>query len=219
MCLTRSCSYNNADCTCTALLPPIKHFRTGKYNSTARFPNIDGNVNSTYLVNSGRNLCSRNDYQNLGVNGACCVLRAAICSQQNSVLRSIGINDLSTLFTLWPSTLFSSSFLFLNFFISFFFLVVWALQRWGKLLMAHNCIFFSFLVRCCVGARAGPMNTSIQDGLSRTQDSDEPAIVMYALIGNDVCNGHANDTVYECRFLFSLSFSFFLLLFFLCYFF
>lgn len=78
--------------------------------------------------------------------------------------------------------------------------------------MAHNYIFFSFLVRCCVGARAGPMNTSIQDGLSRTQDSDEPAIVMYALIGNDVCNGHANDTVYECRFLFSLSFSFSLLL-------
>jgi hypothetical protein len=27
-------------------------------------------VNSTYLVNAHRNLCARNDYQNLGVNGA-----------------------------------------------------------------------------------------------------------------------------------------------------
>eukprot|EP00039_Didymoeca_costata_P019377 m.337296 g.337296 ORF g.337296 m.337296 type:complete len:579 (+) comp18097_c0_seq1:203-1939(+) len=44
------------------------------------------------------------------------------------------------------------------------------------------------------GARAGAMNTTIQQGLSRDPQSDLPLLVYYALIGNDVCNGH-NDTV------------------------
>lgn len=39
------------------------------------------------------------------------------------------------------------------------------------------------------GARVGAMNTTIQQGLSRSQ-ADHPLLVMYALIGNDVCNGH-----------------------------
>merc|ERR1711990_643341 len=44
------------------------------------------------------------------------------------------------------------------------------------------------------GARVGAMNTTIQGGLSRAPDSDQPVVLLYALIGNDVCNGH-NDTI------------------------
>ena len=44
------------------------------------------------------------------------------------------------------------------------------------------------------GARSGAMNESIQQGLARDQLKDQPINVMYALIGNDVCNGH-EDTV------------------------
>lgn len=80
---------------------------TAFYTNTSSFPNIDGPVNSSYLVNRGRNRCAHRDYQNLGVNGA----------------------------------------------------------------------------------RAGSMNSTIQEGLSRAPETDVPAFVLYALIGNDVCNG------------------------------
>eukprot|EP00055_Hartaetosiga_balthica_P002540 m.4324 g.4324 ORF g.4324 m.4324 type:complete len:578 (+) comp2213_c0_seq1:258-1991(+) len=40
------------------------------------------------------------------------------------------------------------------------------------------------------GARASSMNDSIQASMARNQETDFPALVMYALIGNDVCNGH-----------------------------
>eukprot|EP00047_Mylnosiga_fluctuans_P002903 m.226476 g.226476 ORF g.226476 m.226476 type:complete len:702 (+) comp11429_c0_seq1:244-2349(+) len=44
------------------------------------------------------------------------------------------------------------------------------------------------------GARAGSMNDTIMQTLARNQETDYPLSVMYALIGNDVCNGHP-DTV------------------------
>ena len=44
------------------------------------------------------------------------------------------------------------------------------------------------------GARSGAMNETIKYGLARNQDTDYPLVVFYALIGNDVCNGH-NDTL------------------------
>ncbi len=44
------------------------------------------------------------------------------------------------------------------------------------------------------GARAASMNDSIQASMSRNSSTDYPALVMYALIGNDVCNGH-EDTL------------------------
>ena len=37
------------------------------------------------------------------------------------------------------------------------------------------------------GARSGAMNTTIQQGLSRSIKGDRPVVLMYALIGNDVC--------------------------------
>ena len=43
------------------------------------------------------------------------------------------------------------------------------------------------------GARAGAMNDTIQASMARAPH-DRPALVFYALIGNDVCNGHP-DTV------------------------
>eukprot|EP00051_Salpingoeca_urceolata_P006995 m.92633 g.92633 ORF g.92633 m.92633 type:complete len:570 (+) comp15071_c0_seq6:2503-4212(+) len=42
------------------------------------------------------------------------------------------------------------------------------------------------------GARAGSMNDTIQQSMSRDPKTDKPAIVVYALIGNDVCNGHVD---------------------------
>ena len=36
------------------------------------------------------------------------------------------------------------------------------------------------------------MNDSIQYGLARNPETDLPLLVVYALIGNDVCNGHEN---------------------------
>eukprot|EP00035_Acanthoeca_spectabilis_P000993 m.76768 g.76768 ORF g.76768 m.76768 type:complete len:578 (-) comp10553_c0_seq2:4106-5839(-) len=91
---------------------PMLSASTAFYTNTSSFPNIDGPVNSSYLVNRGRNRCAHRDYQNLGVNGA----------------------------------------------------------------------------------RAGSMNSTIQEGLSRAPETDVPAFVLYALIGNDVCNGHP-DTI------------------------
>jgi len=40
------------------------------------------------------------------------------------------------------------------------------------------------------GARSGSMNSTIVRSISRDQEFDKPALVLYALIGNDVCNGH-----------------------------
>lgn len=44
------------------------------------------------------------------------------------------------------------------------------------------------------GARAGDMNRTIMQSMSRIQDKDRPVLLVYALIGNDVCNGH-EDTL------------------------
>lgn len=40
------------------------------------------------------------------------------------------------------------------------------------------------------GARSGAMNSSIVNTLARNQKYDHPLLATYALIGNDVCNGH-----------------------------
>ena len=39
------------------------------------------------------------------------------------------------------------------------------------------------------------MNDHIQQTMSRNQTADYPVSLMYALIGNDVCNGHVDDYV------------------------
>ncbi|PIK38283.1 putative acyloxyacyl hydrolase-like [Apostichopus japonicus] len=44
------------------------------------------------------------------------------------------------------------------------------------------------------GARSSSMNGTIQYSMSRDQKMDHPALVIYSLIGNDVCNGHP-DTI------------------------
>lgn len=49
------------------------------------------------------------------------------------------------------------------------------------------------------GARAGDMNETIVRYMSRNPMTDQPALVVYALIGNDVCNGHLPDTIGENR--------------------
>ena len=54
-----------------------------------------------------------------------------------------------------------------------------------------------FVVLCgtlCCALWCALWCAAIQGGLSRDQQADRPLIVMYALVGNDVCNGH-NDTV------------------------
>jgi acyloxyacyl hydrolase len=40
------------------------------------------------------------------------------------------------------------------------------------------------------GARAGDMNSTIIRSFQRSQELDKPVLVSFALIGNDVCNGH-----------------------------
>jgi acyloxyacyl hydrolase len=40
------------------------------------------------------------------------------------------------------------------------------------------------------GARSGAMNNSISNTLARDPKFDNPLMITYALIGNDVCNGH-----------------------------
>ncbi|XP_071812000.1 acyloxyacyl hydrolase-like [Apostichopus japonicus] len=44
------------------------------------------------------------------------------------------------------------------------------------------------------GADSGSMNDSIQYTLARNPKKDQPLLLFYSLIGNDVCNGHA-DTI------------------------
>ena len=44
------------------------------------------------------------------------------------------------------------------------------------------------------GARSGDMNSTVKYGLARNPATDKPLLAFLALIGNDVCNGHA-DTI------------------------
>lgn len=44
------------------------------------------------------------------------------------------------------------------------------------------------------GADSGSMNDTIQYSMARSPKNDYPLLVFYSLIGNDVCNGHANTT-------------------------
>ncbi|XP_076449444.1 acyloxyacyl hydrolase-like [Babylonia areolata] len=44
------------------------------------------------------------------------------------------------------------------------------------------------------GADSSSMVSRIMDSLARDQEKDQPMVVIYALVGNDVCNGHVDDT-------------------------
>nr|KAG5708000.1 hypothetical protein BaRGS_025138 [Batillaria attramentaria] len=44
------------------------------------------------------------------------------------------------------------------------------------------------------GARSSSMDNPIMESLARIQGKDQPLVVVYALVGNDVCNGHVDDT-------------------------
>jgi acyloxyacyl hydrolase len=59
----------------------------------------------------------------------------------------------------------------------------------------NRCIHRDYQNIAVNGARSGAMNDHIQQTLSRNQTSDRPVALMYALIGNDVCNGHIDDYV------------------------
>ena len=54
----------------------------------------------------------------------------------------------------------------------------------------NRCVHRDFQNIAVNGARAGSMNSSIVQSMARSQNKDYPALVIYALIGNDVCNGH-----------------------------
>ncbi|PVD20558.1 hypothetical protein C0Q70_18714 [Pomacea canaliculata] len=44
------------------------------------------------------------------------------------------------------------------------------------------------------GADSFSMVKPIMESLARKQQTDQPLVVIYALVGNDVCNGHTDDT-------------------------
>ncbi|XP_072024277.1 acyloxyacyl hydrolase-like isoform X2 [Amphiura filiformis] len=62
-----------------------------------------------------------------------------------------------------------------------------------KLVQRNRCNHRDFQNIGVNGARAEKINT-IAHSMSRDPNTDHPAIVMYSLIGNDVCNGHP-DTI------------------------
>jgi len=59
----------------------------------------------------------------------------------------------------------------------------------------NRCIHRDYQNIAVNGARSGAMNDHIQQSMSRNQSTDLPVTLMYALIGNDVCNGHIDDYV------------------------
>eukprot|EP00057_Strongylocentrotus_purpuratus_P020668 XP_011675142.1 PREDICTED: acyloxyacyl hydrolase isoform X1 [Strongylocentrotus purpuratus] len=58
----------------------------------------------------------------------------------------------------------------------------------------NHCNHRDFQNTAVNGADSGNMNSTDQYGMSRDQSRDHPAMLIYSLIGNDVCNGH-NDTI------------------------
>eukprot|EP00730_Choanoeca_flexa_P011958 TRINITY_DN2975_c0_g1_i1.p1 TRINITY_DN2975_c0_g1~~TRINITY_DN2975_c0_g1_i1.p1 ORF type:complete len:580 (+),score=155.55 TRINITY_DN2975_c0_g1_i1:31-1740(+) len=58
----------------------------------------------------------------------------------------------------------------------------------------NRCMHRDFQNIAVNGARAGPMNTTIVKSMARNPTEDQPVLAVYALIGNDVCNGH-EDTI------------------------
>lgn len=54
----------------------------------------------------------------------------------------------------------------------------------------NRCIHRDYQNIAVNGARSTSMNDSIVQSMRRSQSRDHPALVVYALIGNDVCNGH-----------------------------
>ncbi|XP_041454087.1 acyloxyacyl hydrolase-like [Lytechinus variegatus] len=58
----------------------------------------------------------------------------------------------------------------------------------------NHCNHRDFQNTAVNGANSRNMNSSDQYGFNRDQSHDHPAMVIYSLIGNDVCNGHS-DTI------------------------
>ncbi|KAJ8041747.1 Acyloxyacyl hydrolase [Holothuria leucospilota] len=58
----------------------------------------------------------------------------------------------------------------------------------------NHCVHRDYQNLGVNGARSSSMNSTIQYSMSRDQQRDHPALVIYSLIGNDVCNGHP-DTI------------------------
>lgn len=52
------------------------------------------------------------------------------------------------------------------------------------------CMHRDYQNICLNGARSSAMASHIMQTMSRNQTTDQPAMLTYALIGNDVCNGH-----------------------------
>lgn len=59
-----------------------------------------------------------------------------------------------------------------------------------KLWQRNKCNFRDYQNVAVNGARTGSMLDNIVETLSRNQATDQPLIVIYSLVGNDVCNGH-----------------------------
>ncbi len=59
----------------------------------------------------------------------------------------------------------------------------------------NRCVHRDYQNIAVNGARAGAMDDHIQQTMARNQTRDAPVSLMYALIGNDVCNGHVDDYV------------------------
>ena len=60
-----------------------------------------------------------------------------------------------------------------------------------RLLRRNGCNFNDFQNIAVNGARAGAMAGNIVEGMSRFANRSKPLLVILALIGDDVCNGHA----------------------------
>ncbi|XP_052230368.1 acyloxyacyl hydrolase-like isoform X1 [Dreissena polymorpha] len=63
-----------------------------------------------------------------------------------------------------------------------------------RLWQRNRCNFKDYQNIAVNGARAQAMVTNIEGSLYRNKTGDYPLIVIYALVGNDVCNGHP-DTI------------------------
>ena len=67
----------------------------------------------------------------------------------------------------------------------------------------NRCNFRDFQNIGVNGARSSSMNTTVKYGLARNPETDQPLVVVLALIGNDVCNGlYLSSSSYVCASLY-----------------
>ena len=59
-----------------------------------------------------------------------------------------------------------------------------------KVWESNHCSFRDYQNIAVNGARSSSMLDSIITTMARNQSYDQPVLLTYALIGNDVCNGH-----------------------------